>query len=136
MFLTRDECNQLASQLGKKYAAYLNDRYFLVEARDDSSGVYVTVTLRNQSASYVYPVESRLAHSSHDLSRRDGALLLADYIDEYFSEFFREAGDCYLPIDWAEFEWEGIPFQLKGQILNLEVEALADEWLARQGELH
>ncbi len=136
MFLSQDECNQLASQLSKTYAAYLNERYFLVDARHDGTGVYVTVTLRDKPGSFVYPVEGRLAHNAHDLSERDAALLLSDYINEYFSEYFREAGDCYLPIDWAEFEWEGVTLQLKGQILNLEMETLADNWLRRSSELH
>jgi hypothetical protein len=58
---------------------------------------------------------------------------LIDYIDSYFEEFFRENGEVLLPIDWAPFDWEGVPIQLKGQIFNLEVEKMADEWLEHGG---
>ena len=68
------------------------------------------------------------------------ALLLCEYIGEYFAEYFREGGELYLPIDWADYSWEGVPLQMRGQILNLEAERLADELLANEkphdAELH
>ena len=65
------------------------------------------------------------------------ARLLCDYIGEYFAEYFREGGELYLPIDWADYQWEGVSLQMRGQILNLEAERLAAAWPQvsdRQGE--
>jgi hypothetical protein len=64
------------------------------------------------------------------MSSRDAALFLVDYIDAYYEEYLRD-GETFLPIDWAEYESEGVVFQLKGQVLNLEAEKLADEILAQ-----
>lgn len=132
-FISAAECTELAKMLDRKYASQLQQRRFEVKATKDGHGVYATVTLRNDSGSFYYPVEARLAHGDHELSTREGVMMLLDYIDSYFDEYLRE-GDVFLPIDWTAYECEGIPFQLKGQIFNLEVERLADEWLKAADE--
>jgi hypothetical protein len=132
VFLTEADCREVQRDLTRKYAGTIKDRYFEVVATRDARGAYATVTLRNRSGSFFYPVEGRIAHHDHDLSSRDAGLLLLESIDAYFDEYLRD-GDVYLPIDWSEFEVDGVPFQLKGQILNLMVERMADELLAREG---
>jgi hypothetical protein len=116
--------------LSRKYGAALKQRYFEVDLKRDGSGVYAKVTLRDRSGSFYYPVEGRIAHEDHSMSSRDAALFLVDYIDAYYEEYLRD-GETFLPIDWAEYESEGVVFQLKGQVLNLEAEKLADEILAQ-----
>lgn len=131
--LTGEECAALAAAMGRKYSSFLKERYFEMKVRSDRQGTYATVLLRNQSGSFYYPVEGRVADMDHDMNEREAAMFLIDYIDAYFEEFFRENGEVYLPIDWATFDWEGVPLQLKGQILNLEVEEMADRWLESGG---
>jgi hypothetical protein len=128
-FVTALECREFASLLGRKYASFMKDRYFEVETERDVGGIYAKVTLRNRSGSFCYPVEGRMRHVDHALTARDAGLFLIDYIDAYFDEYLREGGEVYLPIDWADYECDGVPLQLKGQILNLEIERLADLWL-------
>jgi hypothetical protein len=131
--LTPEECDALAKTMARKYTSFLNERYFEISVRNDNLGSYATVLLRNESGSFYYPVEARVNDIDHNLNRHDAALFLIDYIDSYFEEFFRENGEVFLPIDWAPFDWEGVPIQLKGQIFNLEVEKMADEWLEHGG---
>ena len=133
--LTEEECVALAETMGRKYTSFLNERYFEISVRHDHLGLYATILLRNESGSFYYPVEGRLADIDHQLNRHDGALFLIDYIDSYYEEFFRENGEVYLPIDWATFDWEGIQIQVRGQILNLELEKMADKWLESGGEI-
>ena len=139
-FVTQAECDQLASLLGRKYTSFLRQRYFEVSVRKDSHGVYAKVILRSKDGSFYYPVEARAAHMEHDMEESGVALLLCEYMGEYFAEYFREGGELYLPIDWADYSWEGVPLQMRGQILNLEAERLADELLANEkphdAELH
>lgn len=130
-FLSTDDLSELSSVMERKYAAHLSQRRFEVIANKDATGVYAKVTLKNKSGSYFYPVEGRLAHLDHDMTAKEAVLFLLEYIDAYFAEYFREGGEVYLPIDWADYEYDGVPMQLKGQILNLEVEKMADEWLAK-----
>ena len=129
-FLTVEDCAEISHLMDRKFAGLLKQRYFEVDVKKDGQGVYAKVALRNQSGSFYYPVEARVAHRNHDFDERAAALFLIDYITEYFAEYFREDGDVFLPIDWNDYEWGGVSFQLKGQLLNLEVERLADALLA------
>lgn len=133
--LNEAELKEFASLLNRKYASMIHERHFEVVMAKDARGVYATVTLRNPSGSYFYPVEGRVAHDDHEMSVRDACSFLLDYIDSYFEEYFRGGGEVYLPIDWSDYEHEGVVLQLKGQILNLEVERMADEILSRS-DLH
>ena len=132
--MTEVEAFELTEIMRQKYAAFIAERYFELSASKDATGVHVKLILRNGSGTFYYPVEARLANLAHEMTAKEAVLFLVDYVDAYYEEYFREGGEVYLPIDWTEFEHEGLPVQLKGQILNLAVEAMADEWLAK-GEL-
>lgn len=129
-FVTTEESFELALMLRRKYAHAIDRRYFEVDLKKDGSGTYAKVILRDESGAFFYPVEGRIAHGDHTMSAREAAIFLVDYIDAYFEEYLRD-GDVFLPIDWSDYEVDGVVFQLKGQILNLEAERLADELLAR-----
>lgn len=139
-FMTQAECDQIASLLGRKHTSFLRQRFFEVSVRKDSHGVYAKVIFRSRDGSFYYPVEARAAHMDHDLDEAAAAQLLCEYIGEYFAEYFQADNELYLPIDWADYVWEGMPLQMRGQILNLEAERLADELLSNavpsDAELH
>ena len=131
-FVTAEERAELALMLRRKFGASIEQRYFEVDLKRDGKGVYAKVILRDRSGAFYYPVEGRMAHEDHTMSEREAAIFLVDYIDAYFEEYLRD-GETFLPIDWSDYEADGVVFQLKGQILNHEAERLADELLARDG---
>lgn len=128
--LTEEERFNLSKILNTKYASYLEGRFFEIIAESASDYVNATVTLRNSTDRFHYPVEGRMVYREQNLSPKDAALFLIDYIDFYFDEFFKEA-DVYLTIDWSKHKFENKEFFMKGQILNLEGERLADEFLEK-----
>ena len=135
--LTRQDLAVLTETFNKKYRAYLvhpvhKVRFFELSASRNTDGVFVKVILQNQTKSFYYPIEARIADEDHDFSPQEAALFLFDYIDSYFEEYLQK-GDVYVPIDWTEYEWDGTPFQLKGQVFNLHLEHLADQILSRHG---
>jgi len=129
-FLTDAECVELAETMVKKYRIAMKDRTFSIRASVQGKGVYVTVILANADQSYYYPVEARVMYAVEELEPREAALFLIDYIDTYFEEYlYEEDEQIYLPIDWADHEYEAVTFQIRGQILNQKLDALADQWL-------
>lgn len=131
-----EACAAYTELLSAKHAQYLGGREFLVSSKQVGPAVYVSVTLRNSSDTFHYPVEGRILTNQAQLTAKSAQALLMDYIDAYFEEFLRSGEDVYLPIDWADYELEGMHFQLKGQILNLNLERQADAWLSAHEGKH
>lgn len=131
-FIDQETCDALAAAMQTKYRMALGERRFAVEASIKGRGVFVKVTLQNADRSYFYPVEGRILYEQEEMKSGAAALFLIDYIDTYFEEYLLEEDeDLFLTIDWADHHYEGVNFQLKGQILNLKLEELADQWLNR-----
>ncbi len=129
--LAEEEAKKIATTMTKKYEAYLKDRQFYVETNHQDNIVGVKVLLRNTNESFYYPVEGRVDLVGEELAnKREAALFLIDFIDLYFTDYFDEDEALYLPIDWSGFEYDAVNFQLRGQILNLHVERMADALLA------
>ena len=130
LHLTQLEIHGLAEAMEKKYNIYLDGRRFSIEAPQIEDGVMVRTKLSSDDLSYVYPVEARMAHKEEDLEPRKALLFLIDFVDAYFEDFLTSMESVYLPIDWADMSYEGIKFQIKGQILNKKAEDMADALLA------
>jgi len=132
------ECEEVARLMQRKYSAYLKDKEFNVESKVLVDGVYVTITLKDDSGSFVYPVEGRMKHKEQELSSREASEMLFDYIDLYFAEYLKGEESVFLPIDWSDYSVEEYELQLKGQVINEKLMTLADDLLAGRGldELH
>ncbi len=129
-FLNQDDCDALAKAMESKYAMSLKGLSFRVEAEVKGRGVFVKVILSNQDRSYYYPVEARVLYEKEEMQRGEAALFLLDYIDAYFDDYLtQENEEIFLPIDWADFQYEAVDFQMRGQILNLKLEELAEQLL-------
>lgn len=121
----------LADLLNRKYENYLLGKLFTVTSHfiPSEQGVYVQVVLANSDQSFYYPVEARVAIDDEELTKKDAAFFLVDYIDTYFEEYLMEEEDLFLTIDWSPQEYDAVAFQMRGQIRNLKLEKMADEWL-------
>lgn len=135
-FLLPEELQELAQTMNSKYAVTLRDRSFSIEAERKGPGVFVKVILANDTKSFYYPVEARVLFEKEELQPAEAALFLIDFCDSYFEDFLLQEGEeVYLPIDWADFEYEAVSFQMRGQIVNQQLEDLANEWLSSGKDL-
>jgi hypothetical protein len=127
--LSEEECKSLATAMNKKYSPFTRDRFFEFQSKNEAGIVEVTATLRNQDGSFFYPVEGRVNSRDQNVKAGDPTGVLIDTIDQYYQEYLLNDGDVYLPIDWADYESDGIKMQLRGQIRNLVLEKMADDIL-------
>lgn len=132
--VSREESIQLAQIMNLKYAAARRQRYFSIKAAVDGPWATISVVLESADQSFYYPVDGRVLYKTENIDAKSAILLMADYIDAYFEEFFREDENVFIPIDWSHFQFEGINLQLKGQVLNLVHEQAAEELLAGRKE--
>ena len=129
--LNKVECEVIAAAMQTKYSSFLGDRRFRVEATGAGDEAQVLVALTSPDKSFHYPIEGRMNAKDEGLTVKAAGMFLLDFIDVYFEEFLTRDGDTYLPIEWAAFECEGKTIHLKGQVLNLKLEDMADEILKR-----
>lgn len=131
-FIGEVEAKRIAQMLMQRHAAFLaEDEWFEVQGYHSDHEVYTCVTLRNADESMVYPVECRIDLESSPISGPVAAQdLLLDFQDYYFGRYLEEDRDLYLTIDWGNVVFDESVLQSKGQILNLKLEHLADQFLA------
>ena len=131
-----DKNQEVANLFEKKYGAWLGQRFFEVVSATQPAVVTVKVTLRNADKSFFYPIEGRIQFEDQDMKADDARNFLLNYIDAYIEEFLTGGEETYLPIDWANYDCEGLELQLRGQILNIRLEELADQLLGGTGQSH
>jgi len=133
----QSERNQtIASLLERKYGAWLGRRYFEIDSRIEGPVVNVTILLRDADKSFYYPIEGRINFGDQDLTVESAKDFLLDFMDAYVEEFLSGGEETYLTLDWSTYDCDGIELQMRGQILNLRLESMADELMSRPDTLN
>ena len=131
------ERNQtIASLLERKYGAWLGRRYFEIDSRIEGPVLNVTILLRDADKSFYYPIEGRINFGDQDLAVESAKDFLLDFMDAYVEEFLSGGEETYLTLDWSTYDCDGIELQMRGQILNLRLESMADELMSRSDILN
>ena len=114
--------------------------YFKVEMGRASFQYQVRITLQRTDSSYFYPVETVVLTSlgSFDLegSQVEAEKILnhmIDFQDAYWSEFFENERDTFVPLDWAENQYAGLKIFVRGSERNPYLESEAERLLAEHG---
>lgn len=129
---TTIECQDISDLMNKKYAHILGDKNFEVKSFFEGPGIKINVILQNHDQSFYYPVEGRIIPDKEELNIKEALYFLLDYIDGYFEEYLTEDEMLRLPIDWTDYSYCGVDFQLKGQQINLKIEQMANELLKKK----
>jgi hypothetical protein len=133
----QSERNQtIASLLERKYGAWLGRRYFEIDSRIEGPVLNVTILLRDADKSFYYPIEGRINFGDQDLAVESAKDFLLDFMDAYIEEFLSGGEETYLTLDWSTYDCDGIELQMRGQILNLRLESMADELMSRSDILN
>ena len=130
--LNKWEISEIQAALLERHEAYLEDgEFFEIAGYRSKSEVHLTMTLRNEDETFVYPVDCRIDFSENEnLKTTEGLELVLDFLDYYYSRYLREDRELLLPIDWGSFTFEECQIWARGQILNRKLEQLADQFLA------
>ena len=122
--------------MDKKYRSRLGDRRFTIGATREGDEVSVRVLLANEDESFYYPVEGRIMAAAEELTALAAGQFLIDYIDMYFEEFLDSGEEVLVRIDWDDHQYDAVNFQLRGQILNRQLEKMADDLLGDEPVLN
>ena len=128
MIFSAQDLLHLGERFNARYYEARAARFFAVKAKDSGEQVWVQTLLHNDSKSYHYAVEAFIIKDKAKHPRAQAFFLLA-YLDSYWDEYFAEDENVYLPIDWTRHLYQEEEFYLKGQVLNIQAEVLADKLL-------
>ena len=133
ILMTADEVFAVEQLLNEKHGAKRNARQFYVFTGYRAPWVGVEVLLRSLDQKFYYPVQVVAEYKKSGSTKKEIANLLLDFVDLYYSQFFAEE-DTLVPIDWSEFDCEGLKLFMRGQIRNRKLEQEADSLLGVQTE--
>jgi len=123
------ELKELSSLLNRKHAWFLGERKSSIKADQDGDAIFVDVFLKSDDETYYYPVSTRIDLEREELAPKDAALFLIDFVDLYFDDYFDGGESVFLAIDWTDFQYDAVNFQMKGQIINQRLKSMADKLL-------
>ena len=126
MIFSERDLAQLNDRFNSRYHDRRGDRSFTINAKCYDDKVWMQTLLRNNSDTFHYAVETYTSKNKHP---RAQAFFLLAYMDAYWDEYFSEDEGVYLPIDWTEHCYQEEKFFIKGQVLNLKAEKLANDLL-------
>ncbi len=130
----KDELIQLTEILNTKHSIYLSQEIFEVEAGFNKIQIQLQVSLKKEDGSSVYPIEIVCpCDDNYELKIKETSYTIIDYMDLYWSEYFIEERNLFLPIDWQKHECEGVSFFLRGFVRRLSLEEEADSLLKKHG---
>jgi len=120
--------DKFINALKKRHASYLRPgERFDASAEVMSDGWGFKVTFQNNDQSTWLPVELVLLQQDNPgIKDGDARDALMDFADYFFGEYFRDAREVTLPIDWKPFPFGELTIRAKGWERNLKLEQAAD----------
>lgn len=129
-----DELKLIEKSFVKKHSAYLENETFTIVAEQSKEQVQIKIVLQKIDLSVVYPIECVFVKELHQkVDSQKIAMLMLDYLDVYWTEYFAEDREVFLPIDWSKHDFEGLSLYMRGFIRNLNAENQADAFLQQYG---
>ena len=131
---SEEENQKIKKLLDKKHLVYLESEEFIIESGATKDQVQLKVTLTKSDKSYYYPIECVFVkESSSDFKETEVAFKMLDYLDLYWTNYFSEERNVFVPLDWSKHEFEGIHFYIRGFVRNLQLENYANDFLSKHG---
>ena len=124
--------DKFLNALMKRHRSYLRTgESFDAEAEVMPDGWTFKVTFQSQDRSTYLPVELVfLQQDNPGVKDEDARDALMDFADYFFGEYFRDAREVTLPIDWKAFPFGELTIRARGWERNLKLEQAADMLLA------
>jgi hypothetical protein len=129
-----NETEKLLDLMCSRHSLYLEDEIFELKSGFNQEQLQIEICLKKNDTSVIYPIEIVCIHQDYpDLKMEEILLSIIDYIDLYWTEYFNSERNIYVPLDWSEYQFEGVTFFLRGFIRNLSLEKQADFFLNEYG---
>ena len=128
--MTVSDHGRITESLQERFGTMLQQESLSVAARLEARAVIVTMTLARHDNTFEYVMESGFEVPEDDSVAVPVALeLCLDFLDWYLGEYFREARELLLPLDWQPHRFGEHTVLARGDVRNPLLEDAADAWL-------
>ncbi len=129
-----EEQKKLLDVMKAKHSLYLDNECFEIKTGFYKEQIQIEICLTKVDRSIVYPIEVICVYEDFPhLKLNEIFHVILDYIDLYWAEYFNHERNLFVPLDWSQYECEGLTFFLRGFIRNLVLEKQADSFLREYG---
>jgi len=116
-----------------KHYLFLNNEAFYIKTGFSKGRLEIEIELKSETEHFYYPIQLVFLTDLNKQELQTQSEVLFDYTMSYWSEYFSNDRDVFIPIDWQAFEIEGVEFFIRGSFRHLNLEKLADEYLIEHG---
>lgn len=130
---TADELIDIKKLLNKRHSVYLENESFEIESGSSHNQVQISVSLKKNDNTACYPIECVFIKETGDVKESEIAMKMIDYLDIYWTNYFSEERNVFIPLDWSKHDFEGIMFYIRGFIRKPQLETYANNLLLEHG---
>ncbi len=128
--MTVSDHGRITESLQERFGTMLQQESLSVAARLEARAVIVTMTLARHDNTFEYVMEAGFEVPEDDSVAVPVALeLCLDFLDWYLGEYFREARELLLPLDWQPHRFGEHTVLARGDVRNPLLDDAADAWL-------
>jgi hypothetical protein len=128
--MTATDHGRITESLIERFGTMLQHETLAVAARLEDRAVIVTLTLTRHNDTFAYVMEAGFEVPEDDSVAAPAALeLCVDFLEWYLGEYFREARELLLPLDWQPHRFGEHTVLARGDVRNPLLDDAADAWL-------
>ena len=128
--MTVADNGRITESLVERFGTMLQQESLSIAARMEDKAVIVTMTLARHDKTFEYVMEAGFEVPEDDSVAAPAALeLCLDFLDWYLGEYFREASELLLPLDWQPHRFGEHTVLARGDVRNPLLDDAADAWL-------
>lgn len=128
--MTATDHGRITESLIERFGTMLQHETLAVAARLEDRAVIVTLTLARHDDTFAYVMEAGFEVPEDDSVAAPAALeLCVDFLEWYLDEYFREARELLLPLDWQPHRFGEHTVLARGDVRNPLLDDAADAWL-------
>jgi hypothetical protein len=126
--ISKLESERTALFLNSHYAQHLSNEYFLFSGKMESGSFFAKLDLCKKDNTFKYAMEFMINMEENHLKTLSQVKdIVIDFIGFYLDQYFSENRELIFPLDFEKYQFGENHVFARGDILNPQLDAMADE---------
>lgn len=125
-----EQSRRIMDALNSRHGRMLREERFTVSASLQEGSVVLQLVLERHDRSFRYQMEcAKEVPEDESRSVQETLELCLDFLDWYLGEYFDNARELILPLDWQTHRFGDVDILARGDVRNPSLDEAADAWL-------